>query len=73
MLARCIEASSTDFEQAFRLYEANRQARTMRIQGTSHTNTWLAEKGDADWVYGYDVFAVPLITPVAVSSQRRST
>jgi 6-hydroxynicotinate 3-monooxygenase len=30
------------------------------VQETSRTNTWLREKTDADWVYAYDAWTVPL-------------
>ena len=30
------------------------------IQQTSAQNTWLKEPHDADWVYGYDAWTVPL-------------
>jgi 6-hydroxynicotinate 3-monooxygenase len=41
-------------------YEATRKPRTSRIQQTSAQNTWLKEPHDADWVYGYDSWTVPL-------------
>jgi 6-hydroxynicotinate 3-monooxygenase len=63
MLARCLEQSPADFDRAFRLYEANRKTRTARMQQTSRMNTWLRDDGDADWVFGYNVFTEPLVAP----------
>ena len=63
MLVRCLEESPADFASAFRLYAANRQPRTARVQHYSHHNDWLqyAESSDPDWVWGYDVFTEPLV------------
>lgn len=41
-------------------YESARQARTAKIQIGSRGNNWLKTGGNADWVYGYDAWAVPL-------------
>ena len=41
-------------------FEASRKERTTRVQATSRANTWLRGKTDADWVYGYDAWTVPL-------------
>jgi salicylate hydroxylase len=59
VLARCVQ-QAPDIEGAFRRYEAARLARTARIQIGSRENTWLRAGGNADWVYGYDAWAVPL-------------
>ena len=66
MLARCIGEASDDFTRAFRLYTANRQERTARVQHYSHHNDWLQheETSDPDWVFSYDVFNVPLVQPL---------
>jgi 6-hydroxynicotinate 3-monooxygenase len=62
MLTRCLlEVGATDFPAAFALYEANRAARAAEIQRVSHNNTWLRTNEDPDWVFGYDVFNVPLV------------
>jgi 6-hydroxynicotinate 3-monooxygenase len=61
ILARCIEASPTDFGYAFRLYVHNRKGRASRIQEMSHTNSWLTDQRDADWVFGYDAMGVALM------------
>ena len=61
MLTRClIETGPASYEQAFKLYEKNRTARTARVQSVSHDNTWLRTDEDPDWCFGYDVFSVPL-------------
>lgn len=64
VLARCVQEAET-IEDAFRIYEAARLARTARIQLGSRANTWLREGGNADWVYGYDSWTVPLGAAVA--------
>ena len=63
MLVRCMQSSSTDVEHAFKLYAANRQPRTGRVQHFSHNNDWLqyTATSDPDWVFAYDVFTEPLI------------
>ena len=47
----------------FALYEANRAARASKVQLVSHNNTWLRTNEDPAWVFGYDVFGVPLESP----------
>ncbi|MDR3397303.1 MAG: FAD-dependent monooxygenase [Pandoraea sp.] len=41
-------------------YEASRRERTARVQIGSRGNQWLKEGGNADWVYEYDAWQVPL-------------
>jgi 6-hydroxynicotinate 3-monooxygenase len=61
VLARCLEGVDRDgLHSALLRYEATRKKRTSRIQRTSSENTWLKEPHDADWVYGYDAWTVPL-------------
>lgn len=60
LLARCVEATPDDIPGAFRRYERVRRARTSEIQGTSQKNTWMREKTDPGWVYGYDAWTEPL-------------
>jgi len=43
-------------------YEAMRLERASQIQIGSRGNNWLRAGGNADWVYGYDAWAVPLET-----------
>ncbi|WP_328799083.1 FAD-dependent monooxygenase [Roseomonas harenae] len=69
MLARCFkEVGAEDFETTFALYRANRIERASRVQKVSHDNTWLRENEDPGWVFGYDVFNVPLIEPARVAA-----
>lgn len=41
-------------------YEKTRQERTAKIQIGSRGNQWMKGQGNADWVYGYDAWNVPL-------------
>ena len=41
-------------------YENTRRERTARVQIGSRGNDWLREGGNADWLYGYDAWTVPL-------------
>lgn len=34
-----------------------------KVQLVSHNNTWLRTNEDPAWVFGYDVFDVPLVSP----------
>jgi 6-hydroxynicotinate 3-monooxygenase len=69
MLARCFkEVGAEDFETTFALYRANRIERASRVQKVSHDNTWLRENEDPGWVFGYDVFNVPLVEPTRVAA-----
>ncbi|MCI3208798.1 MULTISPECIES: FAD-dependent monooxygenase [Pandoraea] len=62
MLTRCLnEVGVTDYGNAFALYEANRAARASEVQRVSHNNTWLRTNEDPAWVFGYDVFEIPLV------------
>lgn len=64
MLVRCFqETGIDDHGSAFALYEANRAERASKVQLVSHNNTWLRYNEDPAWVFGYDVFSVPLKTP----------
>jgi salicylate hydroxylase/6-hydroxynicotinate 3-monooxygenase len=61
VLSRCLDGVEREgVANAFRRFEATRKARTARIQETSRANIWLSGKTDADWVYGYDAWTVPL-------------
>jgi len=53
-------ASPADLPQALARYEALRRERTGQIQLGSRGNNWLKAGGNADWVYGYDAWQVPL-------------
>ncbi len=62
MLARCLkETGAGDYATAFRLYETNRRDRATRVQTVSNANTFLLTQEDPSWVYGYDVYAEPLV------------
>ena len=58
VLARCL-AEAPD-EQGIAAYERARWDRTAKIQHGSRSNDWLRKDDDADWVYGYDAWSVPL-------------
>jgi 6-hydroxynicotinate 3-monooxygenase len=71
MLVRCLDHHHhDDFEQAFALYRANRFERVTEIQRVSRHNTWLRDPYDPTWVFGYDVFSQPLVSPS--TSDRRA-
>lgn len=69
VLSRCLagvaKAGRDGVHEALLRYEAARKPRTSRIQMTSAQNTWLRHPHDADWVYGYDAWDVPLEGPLA--------
>ena len=72
-LFRCFEhIGGEDFAKAFRLYEANRHARTSRVQQVSHENTFLKHETDPTWVFGYDAFEAPLVEVPAMPSASRT-
>ena len=61
VLSRCLDGVDHDgIASAFRRFEATRKERTSRVQATSRANTWLKQKTDTDWVYGYDAWTTPL-------------
>jgi salicylate hydroxylase len=61
-LARTLEGLDPDSAPAaLKQYQTVRQERTARIQIDSRANNWLREGGNADWVYGYDAWTVPLV------------
>jgi 6-hydroxynicotinate 3-monooxygenase len=63
ILSRCLADADRDgVAAAFRRFEATRKPRTSRVQLSSRTNTWLKERTDPDWVYGYDAWNEPLAT-----------
>jgi salicylate hydroxylase len=45
---------------ALQRYADARRERTARIQLGSRGNQWMKGPGNADWVYGYDAWTVPL-------------
>lgn len=61
VLARCLaEADGNGIPAALARYRAARFERTSRIQIGSRSNAWLKEGGNADWVYDYNAWQVPL-------------
>jgi salicylate hydroxylase len=63
VLARCLDTvqQAAEVPPALSRYEQLRMERTSRIQIGSRGNTWLRDGGNADWVYGYDAWQVPLV------------
>ncbi len=60
VLARALALPGLDLAQALRAYEGARLERASQIQIGSRGNQWLKAGGNADWVYGYDAWAVSL-------------
>lgn len=61
VLARALgDATADKVTAAMRSYEDARRDRTAAIQAGSLANDWLRAGGNADWVYGYDAWSVPL-------------
>ena len=62
VLSRCLTGVDRDgAAAALKIYEKARLERTAAIQRTSAQNTWLRGNTNADWVYGYDAWTVPLV------------
>ncbi|MDZ7911970.1 MAG: FAD-dependent monooxygenase [Rhodococcus sp. (in: high G+C Gram-positive bacteria)] len=59
VLARCLDGVS-DIPSGLRAYQEARLERTAQIQRGSRSNQWLKAGGNADWVYGYDAWDVPI-------------
>jgi 6-hydroxynicotinate 3-monooxygenase len=60
MLVRCLEHCHGDYRAAFRLYEAQRFERTTRVKLESDKHEWMRYGSVCDWLYGYDVFSIPM-------------
>ncbi|RZS81283.1 FAD-dependent monooxygenase [Pigmentiphaga kullae] len=60
VLARYLADTPDAPAQALKRYEAARHDRTARVQIGSRGNNWLKEGGNADWVYEYNAWTVPL-------------
>jgi salicylate hydroxylase len=62
VLGRALAGVSTRADAAHALlrYENARKERTAQIQIGSRGNQWMKGQGNADWVYGYDAWNVPL-------------
>jgi 6-hydroxynicotinate 3-monooxygenase len=61
MLVRCLEHCGGEFAAAFRLYEAQRFERTTRVKLESDKHEWMRHGSPCDWLFGYDVFSVPMV------------
>jgi len=61
VLARHLEGVAVrEAAAALKRYEQARIERASQVQLGSRGNNWLREGGNADWVYGYDAWAVPV-------------
>src|SRR5258708_11309852 len=61
VLSRCLKGVDRDrFEAAFLPSQPTPTSPTTRVQLSSRTNTWLKNRTDPDWVYGYDAWNEPL-------------
>jgi salicylate hydroxylase len=66
VLARHLEGvPMSDAAAALKRYEQARIERASQVQLGSRGNNWLREGGNADWVYGYDAWAVPVAAQAA--------
>lgn len=65
VLGRCLGPVSDPARVAavLQAYADARQERTAKIQIASRGNQWMKTQGNADWVYGYDAWTVPLVAP----------
>ena len=61
VLGRCLkDANPASLRNDLEKYETARKPRTAEIQRSSLANDWLKGKGNADWVYGYNAWNVPI-------------
>jgi len=61
VLTRALEgAAPADVPAALARYQAARIPRTAEVQRSSLANEWLKSQGNADWVYGYQAWSVPI-------------
>ena len=67
VLGRCLGPATNTVQaaQAMQSYEKTRQERTAKIQIGSRGNQWMKTQGNADWVYAYDTWTVPLVQSAA--------
>lgn len=74
VLARHLEGiAAGDAPKALKRYEEARIERASKIQLGSRGNNWLREGGNADWVYAYDAWAVPVAAQTATATASAST
>ena len=60
ILSRCLAQREDGLEAALQTYVATRRPRASAIQQGSAENTWMRDKTDFNWVYGYDAWHAPL-------------
>jgi salicylate hydroxylase len=61
VLTRALDgAAPAEVPAALRRYEGARIPRTAEVQRSSLANDWLKTQGNADWVYGYQAWTVPV-------------
>ncbi len=61
VLARHLDnVAVADMTGALHRYELARIERASQVQLGSRGNNWLREGGNADWVYGYDAWTIPI-------------
>jgi salicylate hydroxylase len=60
VLTRAMQAHAGNTGAALKAFETTRHERTAQIQIGSRGNQWMKTQGNADWVYGYDAWKVPL-------------
>jgi salicylate hydroxylase len=74
VLARHLEGvAAGDAPEALKRYEEARIERASKIQLGSRGNNWLREGGNADWVYAYDAWTVPVAAQTATATASAST
>jgi 6-hydroxynicotinate 3-monooxygenase len=74
VLSRCLDGvDRAGAAAALRRFEATRKPRTSRVQLSSRTNTWLRDKTDPDWVYGYDAWTAALAENGLAATPPRAT
>lgn len=61
VLSRALDGVELEgVEDALVRFETARKPRTAQVQENSLANDWLKKGGNADWVYGYDAWAIGL-------------
>lgn len=60
VLARHLMVADRPAATSLSRYQDARLDRTSKIQLASRGNTWLKDSGNADWVYEYDAWSVPV-------------
>jgi 6-hydroxynicotinate 3-monooxygenase len=60
ILARCLARREHGLEASLQCYFATRHPRASAIQQGSAENTWMRDKTDFNWVYGYNAWEAPL-------------